>query len=100
MCSFHSPGELFAMSDRSTRTLRDHPLYQMTLCRFKGFIREPEAVFWTFVFPVLMAAGLGLAFRQKGPDKPHIGVIENSDGAHVVASLKSDSTIIAEPYAD
>jgi ABC-type multidrug transport system permease subunit len=88
------------MSDDTRRTLKDHPLYQMTLCRFKGFIREPEAVFWTFVFPVLMAAGLGLAFRQKGPDKPHIGVIQNSMATQAVASLKTDSTLVAEPYDD
>lgn len=88
------------MSDTTKRGFRDRPLYQMTLCRFKGFIREPEAVFWTFVFPVLMAAGLGLAFRQRGPDKPHIGVVESSSAAPVIASLKGDSTLIAEEYQD
>jgi len=88
------------MSDTSRRTLRDHPLYQMTLCRFKGFIREPEAVFWTFVFPVLMAAGLGLAFRQRGPDKPHIGVIENPASVAVISALGRDSTLVAESFTD
>ena len=48
--------------------LSKHPLYQLTLVRFREFVREPEAVFWVFVFPILMAAGLGLAFRSRPPD--------------------------------
>ena len=43
-------------------------LVQLTLMRFREFIREPEAVFWTFVFPVLLAAGLGIAFRNRPPE--------------------------------
>jgi hypothetical protein len=46
----------------------DHPLAQLTLVRFREFWREPEAIFWVFVFPVLLAAGLGLAFRNRPPD--------------------------------
>lgn len=87
------------MSDRDRRLLSDHPLYQMTLCRFRGFIREPEAVFWTFVFPILMAAGLGLAFRQRGPDKPRIGVIADPAGAFVT-TLKRDTALLAEVFTD
>src|ERR1700724_2555132 len=54
---------------------------QLTLVRFREFIREPEAVFWTFVFPILLAAGLGIAFRQRGPDKAQIGVVTNAPGS-------------------
>jgi ABC-type multidrug transport system permease subunit len=44
------------------------PLVQLTLVRFREFLREPEALFWVFVFPILLAAGLGLAFRNRPPD--------------------------------
>jgi len=40
-------------------------LAQLTLVRFLEFLREPEAVFWTFIFPILLAAGLGVAFRNQ-----------------------------------
>ena len=50
------------------RGWREHPLIQLTLVRFREFIREPEALFWVFVFPVLLAAGLGLAFRNRPAD--------------------------------
>ncbi len=46
----------------------DHALVQLTLVRFLEFIREPEALFWVFVFPILLAAGLGIAFRNRPPD--------------------------------
>jgi ABC-2 type transport system permease protein len=53
----------------------DHPLVQLTLVRFREFIREPEALFWVFVFPILMAAGLGLAFRNRPPDVLRIAAV-------------------------
>jgi ABC-type polysaccharide/polyol phosphate export permease len=43
----------------------NHPLVQLTLWRLREFRREPEAVFWVFIFPILVAAGLGLAFRKR-----------------------------------
>jgi ABC-type multidrug transport system permease subunit len=31
-------------------------------------------VFWVFVFPVIVAVGLGIAFRQQGPARPQVAV--------------------------
>jgi len=56
-------------------SLLDHPLVQLTLVRFLEFIREPEALFWVFVFPVLLAAGLGLAFRNRPADVLRVAVV-------------------------
>jgi ABC-type multidrug transport system permease subunit len=36
--------------------------------RFRLFLREPEAIFWTFLFPILLAMGLGIAFRNRPAD--------------------------------
>jgi ABC transporter DrrB family efflux protein len=73
---------------------------QLTLVRFREFIREPEAVFWTFIFPILLAAGLGIAFRQRGPDKVQIGVINGGASAAVVQSLKTDSSLVVQTFDD
>lgn len=43
----------------------DRSLVQLTLVRFREYLREPEALFWVFLFPILLAAGLGLAFRNR-----------------------------------
>ncbi len=54
---------------------RYSPLLELTVCRAKEFIREPEALFWVFAFPVLLAIALGFAFSEKGPDKIPVGVV-------------------------
>ncbi len=53
---------------------RRPPLYALTRARVLEFIREPEAVFWVFAFPVIMAVVLGFAFRDHAPDKVPVGL--------------------------
>src|SRR5580700_2868030 len=48
-------------------------LYQLTMVRFRLFLREPEAIFWIFVFPILLAVGLGIAFRNRPADVLQVG---------------------------
>ena len=54
---------------------KNHPLVQLTLVRFREFIREPEALFWVFIFPILLAAGLGIAFRNRPAEVLQIAVV-------------------------
>jgi ABC-2 type transport system permease protein len=83
------------------RPLMKRSMVQLTLVRFREFIREPEAVFWTFVFPILLAAGLGIAFRQRGPDKVQVGVVKGTPAsAAVIQSLTRDSTLVVSTYDD
>jgi len=48
--------------------LETSSLYQLTISRLKLTLREPEALFWIFVFPILLAVGLGIAFRNRPAD--------------------------------
>ncbi len=48
-------------------------LYQLTMARFRLLSREPEAIFWIFIFPILLAAGLGIAFRNRPADVLPVG---------------------------
>ena len=66
------------------RTFRERALSQLTLVRYREFLREPEAVFWVFIFPVLLAAGLGLAFRNKPQETLKVGVLDDAPGAIAV----------------
>jgi ABC-2 type transport system permease protein len=50
------------------------PLAELTLARLRELIREPEAVFWVFVFPIVLTAILGLAFRSRPPDALRVAV--------------------------
>ncbi len=63
-------------------------MVQLTLVRFREFWREPEAVFWTFVFPLLMAGGLGVAFRDSAPDVLKVGVVDSREIAANIARHK------------
>lgn len=56
------------MSSQQAGRLELSSLVQLTAMRFKLFLREPEAIFWTFVFPIILAVGLGLAFRNRPAD--------------------------------
>ena len=67
------------MSDR--RRWTDHPLVQLTRVRYREFFREPEAVFWVFIFPVLLAAGLGIAFRNRAPERTGVAVVAGDSSA-------------------
>lgn len=71
-------------------------LRELTAVRFREFLREPEAVFWTFAFPILLAIGLGIAFRNKPPEIVHVGVVQLPGADSVIASLKSSKLIAVE----
>src|SRR2546423_2156463 len=51
--------------------IREHPMFQLALARMREFSREPEAEFWLFGFPIVLAFALGLAFRNSGPGELH-----------------------------
>ena len=51
-----------------------HPLLELTATRVREFLREKEAVFWVFIFPVLMTFALGIAFRNTAPDKTFVAI--------------------------
>jgi len=49
---------------------------QLLLTRLREFYREPEAIFWVYGFPVLLAVGLGIAFWRSEPEPPAVDVEE------------------------
>ena len=68
-----------------------HPIVELTLARFREFLREPEAVFWVFAFPVLMALALGIAFRGETPAPIPVGVIVGQGHDTTIAALAEDA---------
>lgn len=85
------------MSDRYS------PLLELTVSRAKEFFREPEAVFWVFAFPVLLAIALGLAFREKGPDQIPVGVVKAAETAtasdRALSALAQSPALLPRPYS-
>jgi ABC-type multidrug transport system permease subunit len=66
-------------------------LYQLTMVRFKLILREPEAIFWIFIFPILLAVGLGIAFRNRPADVLQVGATT----AQLTKALAADKGLTA-----
>jgi ABC-type multidrug transport system permease subunit len=62
------------------------------MTRFRLFLREPEAIFWIFVFPILLAVGLGIAFRNRPADVLQVGATT----AQLTQALGSDKGLTAQ----
>jgi len=65
------------------------PIVELTTVRLKEFLREPEAVFWVFAFPVLMALALGVAFRTTKPADVNAGVLKEAAAQNADAIAKT-----------
>ena len=50
-------------------------LVELTRQRTLSFLRQPEAVFWVFAFPLVLSAVLGFAFQGREPAPSLVGVI-------------------------
>jgi ABC-2 type transport system permease protein len=64
-------------------------LVELTLARFRLFMREPSAVFWTFGFPVLLSVALGIAFRNRPPEPVRVDIEDGPRAAATLAALSS-----------
>lgn len=67
-----------------------NPIVQLTLNRLREFLREPEALFWVFVFPVLLTIGLGIAFRSQPEARIPVGVEDGPRAERALAALAAD----------
>jgi ABC-2 type transport system permease protein len=81
-------------SDNRSVGARLNPLFELTAMRVREFLREKEAVFWVFIFPVLMTFALGIAFRNTAPDKTPVAIEVAATDARVeeVAGVLSRSS--------
>lgn len=55
------------------------PIVELTLARLREFYREPAAVFWVYGFPLLLAVGLGIAFRDRPVERIPIDIVADGE---------------------
>src|SRR5712692_5686869 len=60
----------------------------LLMARMKELKREPEVIFWVFVFPLLLAFGLGIAFRNKPGDATSVVIVAGPRAQDDVALLE------------
>ncbi len=76
------------------------PLVELTLARVRELFREPEAVFWVFIFPIVMAAILGLAFRSRPPEALPVAVVAGPAADARLAALSGEASLRAEEVGE
>src|SRR5436309_2022693 len=82
---------------------RWHAFTQLVLSRFREFYREPEAIFWVYGFPLILAIGLGIAFAGGKPEPPTVDIQGNASDPQVqklVQVLKAENMKVEVHTAD
>jgi ABC-2 type transport system permease protein len=60
----------------------------LLLARMRELQREPEVIFWVFIFPLLLALGLGVAFRNKPADMAPVAIVSGEGAQHALDLLE------------
>jgi ABC-2 type transport system permease protein len=70
---------------------------ELTLTRVRVMLREPEVIFWVFAFPLLLALGLGVAFRDPPPEPIVVAVESGSAGEPFLERLAASGEVTPLP---
>lgn len=75
------------------------PLVELTLARFRLFVREPEAMFWTFVFPILMAIAMAFAFPSGRAMRVLVGIPPGAATSPLGTALSATEGVVVKEIA-
>src|SRR5258708_33439073 len=56
--------------------------------RLRELWREPEVIFWVFGFPILLALGLGIAFRDKPADIIPVAIVSGPESQNALSMIR------------
>ena len=56
--------------------------------------REPEVIFWVFGFPILLALGLGIAFRNRPADTTSAAIVAGDEAQQTAAMIQGKNPAI------
>jgi ABC-2 type transport system permease protein len=71
-----------------------HPLVELTLARLREFVREPEAMFWAFIFPIVMSVALAVAFPGQQSRPALVGIREGTGAEALRVALSGHDDIV------
>jgi ABC-2 type transport system permease protein len=86
-----TPVEITEKNRLSGSSRPRHQLLELTLVRLREFTREPEAMFWSFLFPILMTCALGVAFSSRSEGRYAVGVAQGPGSDRMTAALERDA---------
>ena len=70
------------------------PIVELTLARLREWVREPEAIFWAFVFPIVMSVALAVAFPRQDSRPVIVGVADVPAAAAIRGALNGREGIV------
>ena len=70
-----------------------HPLVELTMARLREIFREPEALFWAFIFPILMSVAMAVAFPSSDSAPVPVGVRQGEGAEALRASLAASKSV-------
>src|SRR5213592_51990 len=82
------PRQQFQRSSTARRNGRWAGFLHVLSVRMKELRREPEVIFWVFGFPILLALGLGIAFRNKPADHTSIVIVSGAASSETLSALQ------------
>jgi ABC-2 type transport system permease protein len=74
-------------TSRTDRGGAHHPIVELTMTRLREFVREPEALFWTFGFPIVMTLVMAVAFPSRAARPSPVGIAAGAAAASVRQAL-------------
>ena len=77
---------------------RLNEIRELTRVRVVLFFREPEAIFWVFIFPLVLAAVLGFAFRSAGVEPSKVAVVQGEGIQRLLEAFERDEDLEAEVF--
>ncbi len=80
--------------------LRVSELRELIRCRFLLFFRDKEAVFWVFVFPLILCSILGFTFSTVKVEPSRVGVPDGPQGDALAAVLEGSEVVEVIRYDD
>ncbi|MCH7726281.1 MAG: ABC transporter permease [Planctomycetes bacterium] len=83
---------------RGSTTRSYHPRWVLIQSHVREFRREPAAIFWVYVFPLLMMIALGIAFRNQPVEKISVVIQAGSEADAVAKVLQKDELIEAKTF--
>jgi ABC-2 type transport system permease protein len=69
-------------------------IVELVSVRTKEFVRESEALFWVFGFPLILALALGFAFREKPPDRVPVAIVAGKNAQQRLAALQKSPVLL------
>ncbi len=79
---------------------RYHAFLSLVGARVREFLREPAAIFWVYVFPLIMVVALGVAFRNRPVERFTVVVQTGARADSVCSVLNKDERFRATTHGE